>query len=70
MELSSVMDAYQSPLQEPSSKAQSSYHNKISAFLEVFSMFWWIIAILFVFVWYMYSFSRNVARVRKMRGGG
>ena len=68
MELSSVTSAYQSPLQQPN--PLTSGNNKFSMFFEVFSMFWWIIALLVVFVWYMYSFTRNVAKIRKMHGGG
>jgi len=62
MELSSVTGAYQSPLSYGS--------NKLSAFFDVFSMFWWIIVLLVVFVWYMYSLARNGTRARKMHGGG
>jgi len=68
MELSSVTSAYQSPHQQ--SNPLTSENHKLSAFFEVFSMFWWIIALLVMFVWYMYSFARNVTKVRKMQGGG
>jgi flagellar biogenesis protein FliO len=68
MEPSSVTSAYQYPLQHPN--PLTSGNNKVSMFFEVFSMFWWIIALLVVFVWYMYSFARNVTKVRKMQGGG
>ena len=68
MELSPVTSAYQSPHQQ--SNPLTSENHKLSAFFEVFSMFWWIIALLVMFVWYMYSFARNVTNVRKMHGGG
>jgi len=64
MELSSVVGAYQTSLQ-----TSGQPPGKWARFGEIFSSFWWIIVLLLVFVWYMYSFANNASRGRKMYGG-